>query len=79
MSPQTSTLSLYPPGGFGAPKDRHAHAEDIDAGLPKGTLSFSAANHISLTNDIFYDRFREPLKEKAPRRGDHLSGPRRPR
>ena len=26
MSPQTSTVSLYPPGGFGAPKDRHGHA-----------------------------------------------------
>jgi predicted TIM-barrel fold metal-dependent hydrolase len=67
MSPQTSTLSLYPPGGFGAPKDRHGHAEDINVGLPKGTVVFSADNHISLADDIFYDRFPEALKEKAPR------------
>ena len=26
MSTQTSTVSLYPPGGFGAPKNRHGHA-----------------------------------------------------
>ncbi len=40
MSPQTSTVSLYPPGGFGAPKDRHGHADGTNTGLPEGTVVF---------------------------------------
>ena len=44
MSTRTSTL--YPPGGFGAPKDRRGHARD-DVGLPAGTEVFSADTHIS--------------------------------
>ena len=67
MSPQTSTVSLYPPGGFGAPKDRHGHANGTNTGLPDGTVVFSADNHISLADDIFYQRFPEDLKDKAPR------------
>jgi len=67
MSTQTSTVSLYPPGGFGAPKDRHGHADGTNVGLPEGTVVFSADNHISLADDIFYQRFPEALKEKAPR------------
>jgi hypothetical protein len=67
MSPRTSTVSLYPPGGFGAPKDRHGHADGINVGLPEGTVVFSADNHISLADDIFYQRFPEALKDKAPR------------
>ena len=67
MSPQTSTVSLYPPGGFGAPKDRHGHADGTNTGLPEGTVVFSADNHISLADDIFYQRFPEDLKDKAPR------------
>lgn len=67
MSPQTSTLSLYPPGGFGAPKDRHGQADASKTGLPAGTVVFSADNHISIADDIFYNRFPDELKEKAPR------------
>jgi predicted TIM-barrel fold metal-dependent hydrolase len=67
MSPQTSTLSLYPPGGYGAPKDRQGHAEGSHTGLPEGTVVFSADNHISIADDIFFDRFPDELKEKAPR------------
>ena len=67
MSPQTSTVSLYPPGGYGAPKDRHGHADGTDVGLPEGTVVFSADNHISLADDIFYERFPDDLKDKAPR------------
>jgi predicted TIM-barrel fold metal-dependent hydrolase len=62
----SSTISLYPPGGFGAPKDRHGHAVD-DVGLPPGTEVFSADNHISLADDIFYERFPDELKDHAPR------------
>ena len=67
MSTQTSAVSLYPPGGFGAPKDRHGHANGTNVGLPEGTVVFSADNHISLADDIFYQRFPEALKDKAPR------------
>jgi predicted TIM-barrel fold metal-dependent hydrolase len=66
MSTPTTT-SFYPPGGYGAPKDRRGHAAGSDVGLPAGTVVFSADNHISLADDIFYDRFPEDLKEKAPR------------
>jgi predicted TIM-barrel fold metal-dependent hydrolase len=64
---QTSTVSLYPPEGYGAPKNRRGHAVGSDVGLPEGTVVFSADNHISLAADIFYERFPEDLKEKAPR------------
>ncbi len=63
----TPTSTLYPPKGFGAPKDRRGHAIGSDVGLPAGTEVFSADNHISLAADIFYERFPEDLKDKAPR------------
>ncbi|WP_163756290.1 amidohydrolase family protein [Mycobacterium botniense] len=66
MSTRTSSLALYPPEGFGAPKDRRGHASG-DVGLPPGTEVFSADNHISLAEDIFYERFPDDLKDKAPR------------
>jgi predicted TIM-barrel fold metal-dependent hydrolase len=60
--------ALYPPGGFGAPKNRRGHADDIAGiGLPPGTEVFSADNHISLASDIFYERFPDDLKADAPR------------
>jgi predicted TIM-barrel fold metal-dependent hydrolase len=61
-----SAPTLYPPGGLGAPKDRHTHATE-DNGLPAGTEVFSADNHISLSEDIFYEKFPPELKDKAPR------------
>ena len=54
MSSLTSTATLYPAQGFGAPKNRHAHARESDVGLPAGTEVFSADNHISIADDIFY-------------------------
>ena len=36
-------------------------------GLPAGTEVFSADDHISLAEDIFYERFPESMKEQAPR------------
>ena len=67
MSTQTTTL--YPPGGYGAPKDRSGHARadarstgDLsDVGLPAGTEVFSADNHISVAEDIFYDKVPDDL------------------
>ncbi|BBY37992.1 amidohydrolase [Mycobacterium mantenii] len=66
MSSQ-SAVSLYPPEGLGAPKDRRGHAGGSDVGLPEGTVVFSADNHITLAEDIFYQRFPDKLKEDAPR------------
>jgi predicted TIM-barrel fold metal-dependent hydrolase len=70
MSTPTSTSptpsALYPPEGFGAPKFRKGHAMG-DFGLPAGTEIFSADNHISVADDIFYERFPEELKGAAPR------------
>ncbi len=44
------TSTLYPPKGFGAPKDRKGHALGSNVGLPSGTKVFSADNHISPTS-----------------------------
>ena len=38
-----------------------------DFGLPAGTVVFSADNHISVADDIFYERFPDDLKGAAPR------------
>ncbi len=67
--PPPPTTTLYPPEGFGAPpKHRKGHAsKDGLADLPRGTEIFSADNHISVADDIFYDRFPEELKGAAPR------------
>ncbi|MEU1982905.1 amidohydrolase family protein [Nocardia sp. NPDC019395] len=66
MPTSPSSAPLYPPQGFGPPKDRRGHAEGT-LGLPTGTEVFSADNHISLADDIFYERFPEELRDKAPR------------
>ncbi len=65
MTTRTDTLT-YPPGGFGAPKDRQGHASG-SVGLPAGTQVFSADDHISLSEDIFYERFPASQREQAPR------------
>src|SRR6201995_3498809 len=62
----TQANVLYPPGGFGAPKNRHGQAHG-NAGLPAGTEVFSADTHISLAADIFYERLPDDLKDSAPR------------
>lgn len=64
MSNQASTL--YPPEGLRPPKERRGHAVGA-LGLPPGTEVFSADNHVSLADDIFYERFPERLKDQAPR------------
>ncbi len=65
MTAREGTLT-YPAQGFGAPKDRHGNADGV-AGLPAGTEVFSADNHISLSEDIFYERFPASMKDRAPR------------
>src|ERR1700722_6719897 len=65
MAGHARTLT-YPPEGLGAPKDRHP-GPLVESGLPAGTEVFSADDHISLGEDIFYERFPEGMKEGAPR------------
>jgi hypothetical protein len=65
MTGQVRTVT-YPREGFGAPKDRQGHATG-SVGLPARTEVFSADDHISLAEDIFYERFPDSLKEQAPR------------
>ena len=65
MTAHAGTLT-YPSEGFGPPKDRRGHATG-SVGLPAGTEVFSADNHISLSEDIFYENFPETLKDQAPR------------
>ena len=61
----SSTLT-YPRDGYGAPKNRELPPL-VDVGLPAGTRVFSADNHISLAEDIFYEKFPESMKDRAPR------------
>ncbi len=65
MSTGTATV-VYPRDGFKPPKDRTGQA-DGSIGLPAGTSVFSADNHISLSEDIFYEKFPAHLKDQAPR------------
>ena len=59
-------MLTYPPEGVGAPKDRRP-GPLVDVGLPPGTEVFSADDHISLAEDIFYERLPESMKDRAPR------------
>lgn len=56
----------YPPEGMGPPKDR-LPGPLTDVGLPAGTEVFSADNHISLAEDIFYEQFPAAMRDRAPR------------
>lgn len=59
----------YPETGLGAPKDRSPMAPGAPGslGLRAGFEVFSADDHISLADDIWYDRFPEELRNQAPR------------
>jgi predicted TIM-barrel fold metal-dependent hydrolase len=67
MASQTHTVHVYPSDGPGPPKDRQISAGQAPSGLPPGTLVFSADDHISLGEDIFYERSPESMKERVPR------------
>jgi predicted TIM-barrel fold metal-dependent hydrolase len=67
MARSADTLQVYPAEQLGAPKDRHGHASGVTSPLPLGTMAFSADNHISLSEDIFYERCPEALRERVPR------------
>ena len=65
MSGRSGTLT-YPRQGLGAPKDRHP-GPVVDVGLPPTTQVFSADDHISLSEDIFYERCPESMRDRVPR------------
>src|SRR6478672_8225495 len=65
MSGHSGTLT-YPRQGLGAPKDRRP-GPVVDVGLPASTQVFSADDHISLAEDIFYERCPESMKDRVPR------------
>ncbi|MGO9455892.1 MAG: amidohydrolase family protein [Acidimicrobiales bacterium] len=58
--------TTYRPGSLGPPKGRRP-APPSDLGLPAGTEVFSADGHISLSDDIFFERFPDSMKDRAPR------------
>ena len=57
----------YPREGFGAAEGPAGPRHRLASGCPAGTEVFSADDHISLAEDIFYERFPESLKDQAPR------------
>lgn len=59
-------MLTYPPEGVGAPKDRRP-GPLVDVGLPPGTEVVSADDHISLAEDLFYERLPDSMKDRAPR------------
>jgi predicted TIM-barrel fold metal-dependent hydrolase len=67
MASQIHTVDVYPSDGPGPPKDRQISAGQVPSGLPAGTLVFSADDHISLGEDIFYERSPESMKDRVPR------------
>ena len=65
MATEAATVT-YPPGGLGCAEGSEP-SRATDQGLPAGTGIFSADNHISLADDIFYEGFPEHMKDRAPR------------
>ena len=68
--PTMSTPTAQPcirPKASARPRTDKGMPQDAIVGLPAGTEIFSADNHISVADDIFYERFPEELKGAAPR------------
>ncbi|HMP55258.1 MAG TPA: amidohydrolase family protein [Novosphingobium sp.] len=61
-----TAAEIFPPAGHGAPNDRIPQTEG-DTGLPAGTLIFSADDHVSVGEDIFYERLPAAMRDYAPR------------
>ena len=66
MTARAGTLT-YPPGGLRRAEGPAGHADRVGRACPAGTEVFSADDHISLAEDIFYERFPESMKDQAPR------------
>lgn len=61
-----TTSGLFPVAGHGAPNDRQPETEG-DSGLSADTMVFSADDHVSVAEDIFYDNLPAAFKDRAPR------------
>lgn len=66
MLGDTDMRNVFPPGGIAAPYDRQGQSAGAQA-LPADAVVFSADSHISLSEDIWYERFPAELKDRAPR------------
>ncbi len=55
-----------PPQGLLPPKDRRPQTEG-ELALPAGSIIVSADDHLSLSQDIWYERFPAHMKDRAPR------------
>ena len=66
MSTPTAHPRIHPKASEPPRTDRGTSRAAV-VGLPAGTEIFSADNHISVADDIFYERFPEELKGAAPR------------
>ena len=65
MAPQADTLEVYPPGGPARPRTARGTPAAASRGSRLGPQVFSADNHISLSEDIFYERC--PRIDEGPR------------
>lgn len=65
LSP-TDARSVLPPQGLAPPTKRKPQTEG-ETTLPPGTIVVSADDHVSLSEDIWYERFPARLKDRAPR------------
>ena len=66
MTLEDGAGSIFPSEVMGAPYDRKPQ-KDGDLGLPVDTVVVSADSHISLAEDIWYERFPASMKDRAPR------------
>lgn len=57
--------SISPGEGLGLFTDREPQSHGAD--IPEGAIIVSADNHIPFASDVYYERFPDHLKEKAPR------------
>lgn len=64
------TTQIFPDEAIVRPNDRHGRPEP-DLLVPAGTTIFSADNHIELSEDIFFERFPDSMKDRAPRVWDN--------
>lgn len=61
-----TSMTEYPQGGLGAPKDREP-GRVVELDVPAGFEVFSADDHMSLADDIWYENFPAERRDEAPR------------
>jgi predicted TIM-barrel fold metal-dependent hydrolase len=66
MLERAASNPLFPDDGFIPPMQRTGQT-NVEVALPEGTVVFSADNHISVGQDIWFERFPARMKDRAPR------------